>query len=152
MLPQIGDSSLLFLVGLTWIIYLFSDEFQPFRAFLYHGAVEAGLVADMALSGIDGDFQQKAILVAIDEYLMYFLDMTAFFALLPQLLSRPAEIGSITALYCFIKGLAVHISDHEDLSGICVLSYSSDESVLVEFGREICTFFDSLVRCHLPAS
>lgn len=49
----------------------------------------------MALAGIDGHFEDEAVLVAIDEYLLDFLAVAAFFALSPEFLPGPAEIRGV---------------------------------------------------------
>jgi hypothetical protein len=73
----------LFFVSFFGVVDLFCDKFKLFTAAFFQCAVETGLVADVTLAGIDGYFEEEAILVTINEYLLYFLGMSAFFAFFP---------------------------------------------------------------------
>lgn len=70
-------------VGFFWVVHLFSDEFKLLIGVFLKCPVEAGLVADVALSGVHGDFQNQTILVAINEDLFDFLEVTALLTFLP---------------------------------------------------------------------
>lgn len=52
---------------------LLCDEIQLFVSVFLQCPIETGLITDVALAGIDGYFENQAILVTIDEYLLYFL-------------------------------------------------------------------------------
>ena len=65
------------------VVNLLCDKFEFHPGICPDGAVKAGLIADVALAGVDGHFQNQAILVAIDEYLFDFLAVAAFFAFFP---------------------------------------------------------------------
>ena len=75
--------SVLFFVNFFWVVNLFCDKYQLFVAVLHQCTVKTGLVARVALAGIDGYLEDETVLVAIDEYLFYFLKMAAFFAFFP---------------------------------------------------------------------
>ena len=70
----VPDKFFLFFVNLVGVEDHFSNEFQR-TGFGIDFSVKAGLVADVALAGIDGDFQKDAILVAVDEDLVNLLEM-----------------------------------------------------------------------------
>jgi len=87
-----------FFVDFFRVIGLFCDKFQLFAATLFQGTVETGLVACVALAALDRYFQKQAILVAVDKYLLDFLDVAAFFAFFPQFPPFSAEIDSTAGL------------------------------------------------------
>ena len=64
-------------VGFFGVEDLLGDEFQPCRIVFLDRTIEAGLVPDMALAGIDLYFQDQAVLIAVNEDLPDLLDMTA---------------------------------------------------------------------------
>ncbi len=74
-------------VNFLGVIDLLCDKLQLFVTAGLQCPVKAGLVSDVALAGVDGHFKDNAILVAIHEYLFYFLNVSAFFAFLPQFLT-----------------------------------------------------------------
>lgn len=102
----------------------------------------------MALAGIDGHFEQEAVLVAVDEYLLYFLEVSAFFAFFPQFLSRPAEVSCAAGLDCRIEGSLIHIGGHKDPACFCILGYYGYQAPVVEFGTESGGLFDNLLSSH----
>jgi len=65
------------------IVNLICDKFQPFVCVLLQSTVKAGPITNVALASIGDYFENQAILVTIDEYLFYFLDVAALLALLP---------------------------------------------------------------------
>ena len=67
----------------------------------------------MALAGFDGNFEEKAILVAIDEDLADLLEMTAFFAFFPELFAGAAEIDGEAGFNGQVECFFVHISEHQ---------------------------------------
>jgi hypothetical protein len=79
----LGLRFFLFFVSFAGVVNFFCDKFELFAAALLQRPVETGLVAYVALASINGYFQKQAILVAIDEYLLYFLGVSAFFAFFP---------------------------------------------------------------------
>jgi hypothetical protein len=95
----------------------------------------------MALSGIDVNFENKAILVAIDKDLYDFLEVAAFLTFLPQCLSRSAVICSIAGFNRQIERLTVHIRYHQDIACLNVLCYSRDKSVFIKFRIKIRAIF-----------
>ena len=141
---QRRDLALLF-IDFFRIIDLFCLKFQLFIGALVQYPVKTGLVTDMTLAGIDGYFENQAVLVAINEYLFHFLEMAAFLALLPQFLPGSTEICGIAGLNRQIKGLAIHIGYHQDLACLCVLSYRRYQAVVIEFRKEFDPFFDILL-------
>ena len=85
MLLQTQDLASLF-VDFVWVVDLLGDIFQLFVTVLFQCPVKAGIVADVALACIDAYFEDNTVLVAIHQYLFYFLKMPALFAFLPQFL------------------------------------------------------------------
>ena len=75
--------SFLFFVGFSGVVNFFCDKIEFVADFFFQCAVETGLVADVTLASVNGYFQEEAILVTIDEYLLYFLEVSAFFAFFP---------------------------------------------------------------------
>lgn len=73
----------LFFVDFFWVVDFFCDKIEFFAAVFLQRTVKTGLVTYVALAGIDGYFEKQTVLVAIDEYLFYFLKMPALFALFP---------------------------------------------------------------------
>ena len=141
----------LFFVGFLRIVGLFCDKYELSAVFLLQCPVKAGLVADVALAGIDGYFQNQAVLVAIYEYLLYSLEVAALLAFLPQLAARSAEIRGVARLDCCVQCLTIHVSDHEDLAGPAVLSYRRYQAVVIESWDKLHTFFEVLFCGHLLA-
>lgn len=74
-MPILTSRRSLLAVNLIWVEDLFGDKFELFRSPFFQSAVETGLVADVALARIDGNFEDDAILVAIDEDLADLLDV-----------------------------------------------------------------------------
>jgi hypothetical protein len=102
----------------------------------------------VALACIDGHFKHEAVLVAVDEYLLYLLEVPALLAFFPQFLPASAKVRGIAGLNSQIKRLAVHIADHQDLSGPGILSHSCNQTILVEFWGEFRTLLDILPCSH----
>ena len=73
----------LLFVGFFGVVDLFSDKFEFIAAVFFQRPVETGLVAHVTLPGVDGYFQKQAVLVTVNEYLLYFLEMSALFAFFP---------------------------------------------------------------------
>jgi len=114
----------------------------------FFNTVEAGLVADVALAGVNGYFEDEAVLVAIDEYLFYLLKMAALFTLFPYSLPGPAEVCGIAGSNRQIKRSAIHIADHQYLAGLRILGYGGYQAIVAEFWSEFQSFFDFLLCCH----
>jgi len=77
----------LFFVGFFRVVDFLFNKHQLFTGILLQCPVKTGLIAHMALAGIDGYLENQAVLVAIDKYLLYFLPVAAFFAFFPQFLA-----------------------------------------------------------------
>jgi len=88
-MPNIGricsrkQSFVLFLVDFFGVVNLFCNKLKHVSGPLFQPAVEAGLITRVTLAGIYAHFEEKAILVAIDKYLLDLLKMAAFFTLFP---------------------------------------------------------------------
>ena len=91
----------------------------------------------MALAGFDGNLEEEAILVAIDEDLFDFLEMTAFFALFPKLFAGAGKVDGEAGFNSQIEGFFVHISEHQDPAGFGILSDDGYKAVFVELRREL---------------
>src|SRR5439155_11592363 len=75
---------------------------------------KAGMAAGMAGDAVDlFNFQQHHILVAIEPDFMHFLSMTGFFALVPQLLARPAPVHRLAQFDRARQRFAVHPGEHQ---------------------------------------
>jgi hypothetical protein len=127
-------------IGLFRVVDLFCNKLKLLCGIGSQRPVKTGLVADVALAGVDGHFQNQAILVTIDEYLFDFLPVAAFFAFFPQFLPGPAEICGVSGLYRNIERFAVHICDHEHLSCAGILCYGRYEAVFIELRRKFQIF------------
>jgi len=136
----------LFFIDSLGVVDLLGYEFEFSVCDL---AIEAGLIADVALALVDGDFEDDTVLVAINQYLFDHLEMAAFFAFFPEFLTRAAEINGPARIYSEIEGFFIHVGDHEYLAGLAVLGDGGNEAIAVEFWGEICTFFNNNVRCHI---
>ena len=79
---------MLFTVDFFWVIDPFCDEFQLVVCVILRlqCTVKTGPITNVALPGIDGYFENQAVLVAIDQYLFYFLEVAALLAFLPEFL------------------------------------------------------------------
>ncbi len=86
MLLQIRDLALL-LVDFFRVVDLISNEFEFLIGFAFQCPVKTRLITGVALAGVDSYFENQAVLVAIDKYLLYFLPVAAFFAFFPQFLA-----------------------------------------------------------------
>ncbi len=95
---------------------------------LIDGTEEAGGVAFVAGGSGLLDGEQDGIAVAIDANLENFLSMAAFFAFSPKFTAAAAEVGSHAGLESFFEGLAVHPSEHENLSSGGILSDGWEEA------------------------
>ena len=82
-MPMQARCFVLLFVSFFGVVDFFCDEFQLVVTVPLQLPVEAGLVADVTLAGINGHFQEKVVLVAVDKYLLYFLCVAALFALFP---------------------------------------------------------------------
>ena len=102
----------------------------------------------MALALIDGNLQNQAILVAINEDLFDLLDMAALNAFFPQFFSRPAVICRHSSLDGHIEGFPIHISDHEYLACRAVLRDRGNKAFIIEFRLEFDAFFDIFICCQ----
>ena len=147
-MPLWTDEWVLLFVSFCGVVDLFSDEFQLLIGVFLKCPVEAGLIADMALAGIYGDFENQTILIAVDEYLFHPLEMAALLALLPQFPAGPAKIGREARLDGFLQGLMVHMSHHEDLARPGILSNGRYQTVFTESWCKFQTFFDVLFCGH----
>ena len=104
--------------------------------------IKAGLIPDMALALIDGDLEDQAILIAIDEDLADILGVAALFTLGPELAAGSAEIGGPAGGERAVQGLAVHPCHHEDLARFGILGDGRDQPLGVKLRRELQSFFD----------
>ncbi len=77
------------------------------------------------------DFEEDAILIAIDVDRHDLLPMAAFLTFSPQSISASAEVGSESTLESLVKGLLVHPSHHEDLAAGRVLGDCRKKSTIV---------------------
>ncbi len=67
-----GACVTLFFIDFVRIVHRFGDEFEFVGCSGLQSAVETGLVADVALAGVNFDFEDDAVLVAVCEN---FLDL-----------------------------------------------------------------------------
>jgi len=141
-----------FFVGFFRVVDLLSDKLQIFVGIFLQCPVKTGLIAHVALAGIDSHFENQAVLVAIDKYLLYFLAVAAFFAFLPQFPAGSAEICGVARFDCFIEGGLVHKSHHQHLPGPGILGDGGYQAVIVEFRDEFQIFFKVLFCTQLADS
>ena len=73
----------LYSVNFFGVVDFFCDKFELFAAAFLQGPVKTGLVACVALAGVNSYFENKAVLVAIDKYLLYFLEVPTFLTFFP---------------------------------------------------------------------
>jgi hypothetical protein len=106
----------------------------------------------VTLACIDGYLKHKAILVAVDKYLLDLLKVAALLAFFPQFLSASAEVSGVAGLNGQIQSLLIHKADHQDLPGLCILSHSRNQTVPVEFWGKFKAIFIVLSRSHYPVS
>jgi len=140
-------------ISFLGVVALFCDKSQFSGIVCLDGAIKARLIPDVALAGINTDLQNNTVLVAVNEYLLDLLDVAGLFPFLPQLLARPAVICCKARFDGLFKRLFIHIGNHQDFIGLCILGYCSEQAVGVEPRCEIFTFFDCLfVRRQLFVS
>jgi hypothetical protein len=142
----------LFLVGLFRVVDLLSNEFQALIGSALEGAVEAGLVTDVALAGIDGYLEDKAVLIAIDQNLLDLLAVPALFALSPQFAAGSAEICAVAGSNGLVKRLTIHVGDHQDLAGRRVLGDGRYKAIIIESWQEFEVFFKLFLCAQLNGS
>ena len=75
------------------------------------------------------NFDKNRVLVAVDINLFDPLNVSAFFAFAPQLLTTTTVINGITKLESLLIALFVHVRHHQDLAGLVVLSNRGDKPV-----------------------
>ena len=80
--PQAGEVFSL-LINLVRVVDFFRNEFKFILGIIPQRPIKARFISNVALALLNGYFENEAILVAIDEYLPHFLDVSAFFALFP---------------------------------------------------------------------
>jgi len=135
-------------VSFLGVVDLLCDKLELVFTARFECAVKARLVSDVTLSGIDADLKHNTILVTVDKYLLYLLDMSGLFSLFPELFSRAAVVCCDARFDGLLQGLLVHISDHQYLAGPGVLGDSGNQTVGIEFGAEGVCFFDIFIVSH----
>ncbi len=126
----------------------FSDKFGFFAGLVFDSAVEAGLVAGMALACVHFHLQNKAILVAIDEYLPDFLEMARLLTFFPEFFSRTGIIHGVARRNGLFERFSIHISNHQYLAGRSVLGDGGDEAVRIELRGKVEAFFNLFFVRH----
>ena len=105
-------SGLILLIGLFGVVNLFGYEFELVVGSLFQCAVEARLVADVALTCTYPDLQNQAILVAVHQYHFNLLEMSALLSLFPEFPAASAEKYRPARPDSLGEGLGVHIGLH----------------------------------------
>ena len=73
-------------------------------------------------------FQKQSVAVAVQTDGMYFLDMSGSFPFMPEPLFASAVIVGFPCFQCFLVGLFIHVSKHDNFIGMNILHYGSDKS------------------------
>jgi FkbM family methyltransferase len=94
------------LIGSLGVVNLLGNFFEVRVAIWLQGPIKAGLIANMALAGSDGDLEDQTILVAIDEDLPNGLEMAGLLAFEPepgnyQMLKKNMELNHIKNMSIF---------------------------------------------------
>ena len=139
----------LFFVCFVGVVGLLGDKSQFSGIISVNCAVEARIVADVTLAGINVDLQDDAVLVAVNKYLLDLLDVPGLLALLPELFARPAVVGGRACCDSLLQRLLVHTGDHQDLAGLGILGNCGNQTIGVKFRLErICLFNTLVVGCQ----
>ena len=97
---------------------------------VFQAAEEAALVTLMADAGaLRRHLEEHGIAVAIGGDLLDHQAVAGAFALEPQFAAGPAPEGGKTGFDGFVKGILVHVADHEDASAGMILDDGGDEAV-----------------------
>ena len=95
---------------------------------------EAGTLARMA-GGAPNlvYFYQNGVFIAIGVKSLYFLHISRFFALFPELFTAPAPVGHIAGLGGVLQRVPVGEREHQDFARLGVLRDNGNEAVFLEF-------------------
>ena len=140
--------AVLLLICIFGNIGFFGDQVEFAGVGFIDFAIEAAIISDVTLAGINGNLQQQAVLIAVNENLFYLLEMAGLLTFFPEPLPCPAEVNSVAGFDGLVERLCAHISEHKDPACIGILCDNWYQACTVEFGGEFQTIFNCVFLCH----
>ena len=115
------------------LIYIFKDfqRIHIVKFLLYQISVKTGTVACVAGSTHLAYLCKNRIIVTVDRQLLYILEMPTGHTLGPQLLTTSAPVCHSSELQSCIKGLFIHIGEHQHFICSVILYNNRHQSIAV---------------------
>jgi hypothetical protein len=98
-----------------------------------HRAIEAAALVGVAGGAHGFTLEQERVAVTVDSDFLYVQHIAGSLAFAPQLLARPRPEAGDVFVKGYLQGLAVHVANHEYLTGFMVLDNRTEQASGIVF-------------------